>query len=133
MTLKSIGFAGLAVMLGLWGGVASAQSAEGMWRTQTDDRGQRAIVSARPCGADALCGTIVQVLDPSLRAIEHPNIGVQLFWDMVPTGKGLYAGRAFVPAMKAKTKATMQVVGQEMKVKGCIGPICKSQIWTRVP
>ncbi|WP_165586945.1 DUF2147 domain-containing protein [Pseudaestuariivita atlantica] len=118
-------------VIGFVAGVASAQDARGLWLTQADKKDQVAQVESVPCGA-ALCGTIVKVFDGSGTQISHPNVGKRVFWDMQPIGNGKYEGMAFVPAHNKNYRATMQVMGSEMLVKGCLGPVCQSQLWQRV-
>ena len=108
-----------------------AGAAEGVWKTGADAKGQIAYVTARRCGP-ALCGQITEVLSPQGQRIDHPNVGRKVFWDMRETGAGNYQGRAFVPALGRDYAATMKVSGQKMTVRGCFGPVCKSQIWTRL-
>ncbi len=114
-----------------FGAAAEAGSPQGTWRTAPDNKGQTAYVVSKPCGK-GLCGTISKVMDPSGRVIAHPNTGQRVFWDMRPSKGGAYEGRAFVPAHNRDYAATMRVYGQEMQVRGCLGPVCQSQIWQRV-
>lgn len=110
---------------------ALADPAAGVWRTQADGKGQTALVTSRACG-DALCGTITQVMNAQGVTIDHPNVGRRIFWDMRQVSPGIYEGRAFVPAFGAEYDGKMTLSGNTMKVGGCLGPICKSQTWTRV-
>ncbi len=120
----------MSVSLVFSGQVSFAQSAEGVWRTEPDHRGQTAHVVARPCGV-ALCGTIEKVFDKSGQSVQAPTIGTRVFWDMRGSG-GVYAGRAYVPAFKKEYKAQMRLRGNQLTVSGCLGPVCKSQTWKRV-
>lgn len=128
MISSAIFAAGLCVLAP----VVWAADATGLWLTGPDDKGQRALVSSKPCGGGALCGTITSVHNSAGAEIDHHNIGVRLFWDMMQQADGTYSGTAFVPALKAKTRGTMQVKGNTLVVRGCMGPICKSQTWSRV-
>lgn len=109
---------------------AQASGVEGIWRTESDSRGQTALVTARPCG-DAFCGAITSVLDPNGRPIQHPNIGRRVFWEMKPVATGTYQGKAYVPAFKKNFPAEMRLSGRNLVVRGCAGPVCKSQKWQR--
>ena len=110
---------------------ALANPAVGQWLTQADGKGQTAIVTSKPCGV-SVCGTITQVRDPSGRKISHPNVGRRVFWDMKRTKSGQYEGRAYVPLLRKDVAASMTVTGNNMRVRGCAGPVCRSQVWTRV-
>ncbi len=109
---------------------AFANGLQGTWLTEADGKGQVALVTAEPCGA-AFCGTITQVIDANGNRIEHKNVGRRIFWDMKQVSPGVYKGRAYVPAFGAEYNAEVTLSGNSMKVGGCLGPICKSQTWTR--
>lgn len=121
----------LSVLFALFAVSAEAEVALGTWLTQPDKKAQVAHVAVAKCGA-ALCGTIVRAYDKAGKQITTPNVGKRIFWDVKPTGKGDYAGRAWVPAFNREYPASMSVSGNRMVVKGCFGPACMSQKWTRV-
>ena len=109
---------------------AQASDPVGLWRTQPDQKGQVANVRAEPCGG-AICGTIVRVYDKGGGPIAAPTVGQRVFWDMRPEGEG-FVGRAFVPAHQREYAGRISVNGDRMTVKGCLGPVCQSQVWTRL-
>lgn len=111
--------------------MALAETPVGTWLTPPDAKGIVAHVEARPCGA-ATCGVIARTYDSSGRPVRTPNLGVRVFWDMVPAGAGVWTGRAFVPAHNRTYAGTIQVVGDRLTVRGCLGPVCQSQVWARV-
>lgn len=121
----------IAALAACFAGPVAAASAVGVWLTQPDAKGQTALVSAQACGG-ALCGTITQVMNPAGAPIPHPNVGRRVFWDMKKVTGDTYAGRAYVPAFRRDYDAEMKVSGQRMTVRGCLGPVCKNQVWTRV-
>lgn len=110
---------------------ALADTPVGTWLTPPDAKGIVAHIEARPCG-EATCGVIARTFDSQGRPVQTPNLGVRVFWDMRPAGDGIWAGRAFVPAHRRTYQGTMQVRGNRMQVRGCLGPVCQSQVWTRV-
>lgn len=110
---------------------AQAEKALGIWLTEPDRKSQVAHVGVVQCGA-ALCGTILRAYDKSGRQIVTPNVGKRIFWDVVPTGAGDYKGRAYVPVLRREYPASMTVQGDRMIVKGCAGPACMSQRWSRL-
>ncbi|GAA6200562.1 hypothetical protein NBRC116599_17870 [Aquicoccus sp. SU-CL01552] len=116
---------------GLVPALAGAETPLGTWLTPPDAKGIVAHIEARPCGA-AACGVIARTYDRQGRPIKTPNLGVRVFWDMTPAGAGVWTGHAFVPAHNRTIKGTMQVRGDRMTVRGCLGPVCKSQVWARV-
>ena len=119
----------LAFVVGL---AVPAQAADpvGIWLTGPDKNGKVAHVHATPCGP-AFCGKIIRVFNASGQAVNAPTVGKRVFWDMTG-GSGLFQGRAYVPAHDRNYNAKMQVTGNRMKVSGCFGPVCQSQVWTRV-
>lgn len=112
-------------------GAVQAATPEGLWLTGPDKKGNVAHVQAQKCGA-ALCGTIVRAFNSAGEPISSPNVGRQVFWDMKPAGDNTYEGRAYVPVLKRDYDAQMLLKGDRMVVKGCAGPICMDQVWTRV-
>ena len=124
---RSILIAGALALLGM---PVVAESPVGVWLTPPDKKGQVAHIVARPCGG-ALCGTIERVFGPDGAPIRSAALGVRVFWDMRPEGDS-YEGRAYVPAHKREYSAKMRLRGDELKVSGCLGPVCQAQTWVRV-
>ncbi|SLN54649.1 hypothetical protein PEL8287_02926 [Roseovarius litorisediminis] len=104
----------------------------GVWQAPPDRKGQIGHIQISPCGS-MLCGTIIQAYDPSGKEVVTPNVGKRLFWNMKVEGAGAYGGgRVFVPAHNREYDAAMKLQGQKLSVKGCVGPVCQGQVWTRV-
>jgi uncharacterized protein (DUF2147 family) len=118
----------LAVLLAL---PAAADPLLGLWQTGPDRKDQVAHVTVEPCGG-AICGTILRAYDKSGQQVTTPNIGKRGFWDLRPVAPGRYEGRAFVPAHNREYAAGMQLAGNRLTVRGCLGPVCMSQHWKRV-
>lgn len=104
----------------------------GLWLTAPDRKGQVAHIHATPCGA-SLCGTILRTFDRQGNPVTTPNLGKRVFWDMQPTAPGRYEGRGWLPLKNMQFDGQMHLQGNKLTVRGCIGPLCQSQIWTRVP
>ena len=118
------------VAFGMMTGAALADPVEGVWKTQVDD-GAYAHVTIAPCGA-RVCGVISRTFNSS-GEYSSPNIGKRLVWDMQPKGKGAYRnGKIWQPSKDKVYSSKMDMSGDTLKVKGCIGPICKKQTWSRV-
>lgn len=105
------------------------------------DAGGGTEVSIDNCGDDTPCGTITKLSDPDLpdgnnqdsSLQSRPLIGVQMLFGFRKSRNGWHRGRIYNPA-NGKTYSSsirLQTNGQ-LLVKGCIGPFCESQIWTRV-
>jgi uncharacterized protein (DUF2147 family) len=82
-----------------------------------------------PCGADAVCGTITWLKDPSGPA----KVGEQVFFDMKPSGDNAWAGTAFNPDDGQRYTGKMTLSGDRLTTAGCVlgGLLCKSFGWTR--
>jgi uncharacterized protein (DUF2147 family) len=109
----------------------STASILGRW---TNPKGSVTIAIA-PCGA-ALCGTVVAASEEAKADARKGGttelIGTTLLSDLMPDGKEGWKGKIFVADLNIRTQARLEQIGpDQLKVTGCSGPICKSQIWTR--
>ncbi|WP_174278709.1 DUF2147 domain-containing protein [Sphingomonas bacterium] len=106
----------------------------GHWLTP----GGEAVVEVAPCGA-ALCGRIVRVVkprpgpqvdarnpDPALRG--RPIIGLVILAALRPDADR-WRGRIYDPESGRTYRAEVARGGTALKVKGCFGPFCRSQLW----
>ena len=111
---------------------ALADPVEGTWKTQPGDDGNYAHVEIATCGAN-ICGTLGDAYDGSGNAIENPNQGKQMVWDMKPKGDGAYAGgKIWAPDRDKTYNSRMTLAGDALDVKGCVLGICRGQTWTRI-
>jgi len=111
---------------------ATAQSILGTWLSPPDGKKQTGHVLVSRCGA-AFCGKLVRTYDRNGAPIVTKNTGKMLFWNLVEVGPEAYGnGRVYVPIMNITAKAAIDVVGDRLLIRGCSGPICKKQTWTRV-
>jgi uncharacterized protein (DUF2147 family) len=115
---------------------ATPEAAIGEWMTP----GERGRIKLAPCG-EALCGTLIAVKPGnSSRDERNPNpalknrdlIGVQLMTGLTRKGAGWAGGRGYDPdrGMNFRAEITPQANGS-LRVKGCVGPICEVQVWTK--
>jgi len=121
----------LAFGAALAAGPLCADTIEGVWQTQPDRKGGYAHISSQPCGA-AFCGTVIRAYNADGNQIVTPAVGRKVFWDVKPGADGIYYGRAWVPAFNSEYDGQIQMLGGRMKVSGCFGPVCKSQMWSRI-
>jgi uncharacterized protein (DUF2147 family) len=112
---------------------ALADPLEGTWKTRADDNGNYGHVQIQPCGP-AFCGTLVQAFDSAGAAVQSPNIGKRIVWDMQPQGDGAYGdGKVWSPDRDKTYAAKMQLSGDKVAVSGCVLGICRDGgTWTRV-
>ena len=125
---------------------SAAACAEGMddfagrWRTVRHG----ALVEIVDCGDRSPCGVLAWV-DPAItrgttRDIRNLNpalrnralIGVPILWGFTPTGEGWEGGRLYNPDDGKTFAAHLQLLSpHNLRVTGCLGPLCRSQVWTR--
>ena len=121
----------LVVFLAFCALPAGAETAAGLWLTGPDQKGQVGHVRMAPCGP-SFCGTVVKAIDKSGHEVKTPNVGKQVIWDVKPVGGGNYAGKMYVSHFKATVAGKFKIAGPNMTVKGCLGPVCQSQVWKRL-
>jgi len=122
----------IAALLALAPGLASADPAEGMWKTQVDD-GAYAYVEMGPCSGGRICGWIRRTFDDN-GEYQSENIGKAIVINMEPQGNGFYKGKVWRPSNDKIYIGKMQVNGDQLSLDGCVlgGLICASQTWTRI-
>lgn len=116
-----------ALVAGFAPGLALAQSAEGLWRTEPGKSGAWLDVRIAPCGA-ALCGTI-----ESQHGTDRDLSGQRIIDAMQPDGPGRWSGGTIWAPDDDKTyRARMSLDGGRLHVEGCVAIICRGQDWTRL-
>ena len=90
-------------------------------------------VQIKACGA-AFCGTLVKAFDRAGKALQSPNIGKSIIWDMADKGGGAYAdGKVWAPDRNKTYTSKMQLSGNSLAIKGCVFGICRDGgTWSRV-
>lgn len=100
----------------------------------------KALVEIGPCGAH-VCGRILRVLkvdptkpttdtnnpDKALRT--RPIVGMVFLTGFSP-GDDRWRGRIYDPESGRSYRSEVTRTGGVLKVKGCIGPFCRTQAWT---
>ena len=108
-----------------------ADPIEGLWKTQPDD-GIFYHVQMKPCGG-AFCG-VFQKKFQNGSEVATDVIGKNAVFDMVPTGGGEYAGKAWKPSNGKTYNGSGKLSGNSLKIGGCVlgGLICSKQTWQRI-
>lgn len=123
---------GLAVLFALSAVGAGADPVAGIWQTEPGDTGSYAHVTMAPCG-DKVCGTLGPAFAAGGGAVDNPNAGRQMVWDMTARGDGTYrGGKIWAPDRDKTYNARMELEGNSLVVEGCVLGICRGQTWTRV-
>ena len=111
---------------------AAAQVILGTWLSPPDGKKQTGHVEVRRCGK-AFCGTMVRTFDQHGNPITTKNTGRKLIWDFIEVTPGTYRdGLAYLPIMNMNVRPKIDVTGDRLVIRGCIGPVCKKQIWIRL-
>jgi uncharacterized protein (DUF2147 family) len=116
----------------------AAASVNGRWYTDQKD----SIVEIGPCGA-TVCGKVVKILaptangkpaidsnnpDPKLRT--RPILGITILSGFKDTGKE-WGGSIYDPRAGKTYRSTLaRLTNGTLRVKGCVGPFCRTLIFT---
>ena len=129
-----------AVALTITVPLAAAEPVIGRWLTAE----KTGVVEIAPCGAK-LCGTIVRLTGPPRggadpRDANNPNpalrsrriVGLPILTGFTARESD-WRGQIYDPN-SGKTYRSIVKLGARntLEVKGCIGPFCRTQVWTRV-
>ena len=108
----------------------------GLWRAQDG-----AIVRVASCGG-AMCGTMVsQAPGKSNTDVDNPDpdkrqrsvVGVEVIISMTPNGPNKWSGRLYnLAGGQTVDGSIVEVDDRTIRVEGCAGPLCGSQIMTRI-
>jgi uncharacterized protein (DUF2147 family) len=112
----------------------------GVWLTAAKD----GYVEIRDCGDGTPCGTLVWIAptgidreldarnrDPSLR--QRKLLGTPIVWGFKQTPKNWQRGAIYNPADGKSFAASLERRDYDrLKVSGCLGPLCRTNIWNRV-
>lgn len=116
---------------------AAPAPVSGRWLTQ----GGKAIVEVAPCGA-ALCGRIVKIVKPDpgkpLNDANNPDkaqrarpiVGIAILSGF-SAAQDRWNGQIYDPETGKTYRSELRREGDTLKVKGCYGPFCKTQNWTK--
>ena len=120
---------------------ARAADPTGVWRTGDG----QARIRIRPCGA-AICGTIVWLREPIDPLTKRPHVddknadpskrqrrvmGLRLF-EMRPRGDGTWSGPIYNADDGKTYDASITLTGpSNLTVRGCVGPFCGADNWTK--
>ena len=125
MWSRSLGF---LTALALVATPANADEVFGRWASEPNDEGAFLVVAINACET-GICGNIAEVH----QGADDTLIGKPIIWDMAARGGGDYrGGTIWAPDTDKEYRSKMKLDGNMLRVSGCIGPICRSQNWSRV-
>lgn len=117
--------------------VAAPAPVTGRWLTQ----GGKGVVEVAPCGVQ-LCGRIVKIVrpdpgkplndanNPDRAKQSRPILGISILSGFVAAGD-CYKGQIYDPESGRTYRSELRREGDVLKVKGCFGPFCRTQDWTK--
>jgi uncharacterized protein (DUF2147 family) len=125
--------------------VASAQNASpaGRWKTYDEETGKpRLIVDVYEAKGGTYAAKVVDTLFQADAVCTEckgdkkgkPIKGMVIMWGQKPGAGGSFSDGQVLKLANGKTyksKAQLQAGGSKFEVSGCLGPICKKQVWTR--
>ncbi len=122
-------------------GADEVSEIEGPWRTVMHG----AEVEITDCGDGSPCGFLLSVSpeitegrtrdennrDPELR---HRSLdGLPILWGYAREGSGWRQGRLYNPETGQTFRSSLNLISNDrLRVKGCLGPFCRQQTWTRL-
>lgn len=133
-------FVALPIAVAAASGAQAAEPVTGKWMTEDKD----AIITIAPCGA-SLCGKLTKFLvtppeGAGQRDVNNPNaklrsrriLGLTVLSGFKDDGDD-WRGRIYDPKSGKSYRSIMERTSDGgLSVKGCVGPFCKTQNWTRV-
>ena len=141
-TLISLKKLGLAAILAIaFPTLALADTAaSGVWKLDSG----KVTVRIAPCGSN-LCGAIIGLAKPLNKEgkpkvdKENPNsalrnrplLGLTILANMKPDGTNRWQGTIYNADDGRTYSSYMKLSGDVMKVKGCVGPFCKTKVFVR--
>lgn len=135
----TLGFAPLALAQTPTDSTSPTTAIDGLWMVESGN----GKVEVKDCGDGTPCGTLVWInkangksdvdinnSDPALK--DRPLIGSAVFWGFKQKGDKWKSGQIY-DAESGKTYKSKIKLNEEgeLEVKGCVGPICKTQTWVR--
>ena len=137
--MKSL-FLALAFTTVSAGAEADPHDVYGLWMSEARD----GHIEIRDCGDGTPCGALVWVdLDraPTDRDEHNPDanlrtrslIGVPIVWGYARSKKEWRGGHIYNPEDGKTFRSSLKRLGDGMlSVKGCLGPLCRTNIWTPI-
>lgn len=138
--MKIVMFLVFIVAAGGPAALAGPLDVDGVWQTQAAD----GHVRVADCGDGTPCGELVWVApsapgggldaknpDPALKS--RALTGITIVWGYRRGGDGWKGGRIYNPQDGKTFRSRLRLTSADtLEVKGCLGPICRKNVWTRV-
>lgn len=115
--------------------ITLAETADGIWKTQTNDAGGYLEVTIGPCETDAAktCGKISSACNAQGLDNSYEYLGKLMVWDMnSKDGTNYSGGKIWDPESNKTYNSKMTITAAGLDVEGCVAFLCSGQDWTRV-
>ncbi|KAF0182173.1 MAG: hypothetical protein FD124_914 [Alphaproteobacteria bacterium] len=125
-------------------GIASAEGVAGVtgrWRTERHG----ALVDIQECSDRSPCGVLAWAAPATTRGVvtdqrnpdrslrRRPLIGLPILWGLTPAKAGWEDGRLYNPDTGQTFRSSLRLTSaRQLHVTGCLGPLCRTEVWTRV-
>jgi Delta7-sterol 5-desaturase len=95
-------------------------------------RGLGGVVRLAPCVSNAatLCGRLIWMWDPS--EVQPGAVGSLILRDFVRAGATWRSGSVLNPEDGRTYTGTIRLEGDILRLRGCAGPFCQTQVWRRL-
>jgi len=132
-----LAFAATAAVLLAGVAEAAPPAVAGRWLTADGS----AVVEVAPCGR-ALCGRIARIVkatpggpttdakNPDRARRSRPILGLTILSGFT-AADDRWDGQIYDPRSGRTYRSTLTRDGGTLKVKGCFGPFCRTQVWSR--
>ncbi len=115
---------------------AEADELNGTFRTETGKGGGVLHVEFGACDDDAAktCGVIKAAYDKTdAPRADYPHLDRRIVWGMEHDGRGKYSGgRMWAHEANKVLKSELLHRGDALCVSGCVGPVCRSEVWVKL-
>ena len=134
---------GLAACVVVFGGAASAQNGHDVFGTYLT-QAKTSTVTIADCGNGSPCGRVSwidptsmepgQTPEAALTQAGDPVLGLLMLQGFDKKRKDWRGGTIYDPENDKTYASRLKRLGDgRLQVKGCIGPICQTQIWEEAP
>ena len=112
----------------------------GVWETPEKD----ARIEISDCGDGTPCGDLIwidpasadsetDINNPTKALRDRPLVGIRMVWGFTARRDQWRSGKVYDPESGRTYRAELSLKdANQLKLKGCFGPICRSQFWSRL-
>lgn len=122
----------ISVLLAMTPSMVVADNIFGIWQTTKDSNGNYGHIKVEQCG-ETICGKLIKSFKSDGSIGSQDNIGRNIVSKLKNRGNGKYTGKVYSPDANKTYKSKLNLKGNKLSVRGCIGPICRNGgTWVRL-